>query len=203
MSGSIGKTRSEVAVAAPQTPKPTQDVAAPNWVAVAALILSVLTLLKTFYADYRTIRRNTRDEFERHIGGAVRSGLREFDQRLKTLRSFCLTNPADIADQILDAGNNLPNWLSAMYDLGRLLDEVDERNDLISPGWAIRFKVHSDRAEVAMIAMTEASVKTAEELRILANEAYDTLKCGIAEVRTSLRQQERSYRGILDQLWHG
>jgi hypothetical protein len=174
--------------------------APPNWVAIAALVLSIGTLLKTFYGDFRTWNSGRGAAFDATYGQPVRLALREFDKSLTTLRAFSLADPRPLQEQQGEVAKLRSDWLNSSYELGRLLEEVDDQCILLEPGWSARFEAHAAQAEHHLIEITEPAITSTDELRSEARRAYEALRVGIAEVRTTLKAEGDSYKGWLGRI---
>lgn len=163
----------------------------PNWVAIAAFWLSIGTLVKTFYTDFRSGRRNKRADFEAIVGSPVRTKLRDLERSLATLRAFSLTNPKSLDEQKAEIEKLREEWSSAVFEVTCLLEEVDEHPGLASRDWADSFRAYGDRAELFIVEMPDAPDPDA--LRNLATRAHEEIRCGILDVRTALTHQLRQY----------
>lgn len=175
-------------------------MSAPAGVALAALIISIGTFCKTLYTDLRGWMKGRGATFEANVGSAVRVQLRAYDKSISTLRSFSLINPAPLDDQKAEIEKYRPDWLNANYELGRLLEEVDQHPNLVEPGWASRFNARMERAEDLLISLTDPTITSATQLQDQARLAHEELRAAIAEVRESLLHEQSSYSGIFRRL---
>lgn len=134
--------------------------------------------------------------FETNVGSAVRIQLRAYDKSISTLRSFSLTNPTPLDEQKTEIDKYRPDWLNANYELGRLLDEVDQYPHLVEPDWSGRFSARIERAEEMLIGLTDPAIVTADQLKNRARAAHEELRAAIAEIRGSLMLEQASYNGV-------
>ncbi|WP_374944956.1 hypothetical protein [Sphingomonas sp.] len=183
------------ASAAPPAPLPPP--AAPNWVAIAAFALSIITLLKTLWSDFRAWRSKAAAKFETDLGTPIRTGLRSYEKKLFTLRAFTVPSGRSLDELKDEIGSERAKWIEAAEDLARLLREADDTGELVDQGWAERFTRRTEAAEELMIRMTEPAVTTFEDLRLAALAVQIETNIAVAEVRSALKEETASYGRIL------
>jgi len=169
--------------------------APPNWTAVAAIIISIGTLLKTLWTDWRTWRHAKAADFETHYGSPVRNGLRDFESKLKTLRSFTFASPRSADDMKSEIDPLRAEWEDASIEVANLLGEVDGFNSLYEADWRAAFEENCARAETALENLVSAAT-TGEQVISGAQIALDAYKCAIVEVRGRLDRQSRANKNM-------
>jgi hypothetical protein len=194
-----GSTSPGVVSRTEQPPAPVTVIeppSPPNWVAIAALVLSILTLFKTLYGDWRAWRTKRGTRFETDYGTPIRTGLRTYEETLFTLRAFIVPSGKDIDALKVEVEPERAKWIEGADKVIRLLREADDSGSLLHHGWSTRFEHHAQNAEDAFLEMTEDAIVNADDLRKIAQKAQDDLNVAIIEVRTALREEALSYERL-------
>lgn len=165
----------------------------PNWAAVFALIISVITFVKTLYSDFRASRAKRLAKFETDYGTPIRTGLRAYEKTIKTLRVFSLASNKSADELKTEIEKYRTTWIDGAYEISRLLAEADSSGTLTDGGWSDCWTVKTDEAEALMIELTDPATATQLEIASLAKRALTELEVAIAESRRSLRDQAATY----------
>jgi hypothetical protein len=168
----------------------------PNWTAIVAIVLSIFTLLKSLWTDFRTKGSQKAAAFETQYGSAVRDELRIFEKKIRTLRSFALRPAKGIAELKTEIGDVQHEWIAAADDLSTVLAEIDTAIDLIETGWKACFENFATRAETTLQSISHASVDNELKFMAKAEKAMDEYRNGVAEVRRRLQKQRDSYSNV-------
>jgi len=182
----------------PTTP-PVQipaDPSPPNWTAIAAIFISIFTLLKSFWTDSRTKGSQEATAFEAHYGSAVRDGLRAFEKKINTLRSFSLRPAKPIADLKLELNEMQYDWIGAADELSIVLGEIDGAIDLVESGWKACFDRYAENAETILQSISHVSVDNDIKFMAKAEGAMHEYRNGITEIRRRLQIQRDSYSSV-------
>jgi hypothetical protein len=182
----------------PATP-PVQipaDPSPPNWTAIVAIFISIIALLKSFWTDSRTNNSQKAAAFEVQYGSAVRDGLRAFEKKISTLRSFSLRPAKPIEDLKSEINEIQYDWIGAADELSIVLGEIDGAIDLVEPGWKACFDRYAASAETTLQSISHVSVDTDIKFMAKAEGAMDEYRNGITEIRKRLQKQRDSYSSV-------
>ena len=175
----------------PETVRPVHD--GPNWAAIAALGISIFTFLKTLYGDLRASKAKLLAKFETDFGTPIRTGLRDYEKTIKTIRVFALASNKTTDELKVEIEKYRTTWIDGAYDVSRLLAEADSSDGLGTGSWSRSWTEKTDVAEELMINMTDASNLTPEVISGFAKRALTEVETAIAEARRSLRDEAARY----------
>ena len=175
----------------PEIIKPMND--GPNWAAIAALAISIFTLLKTLYGDLRASKAKRLAKFETDFGTPIRIGLRDYEKTVKTIRVFALASNKTTDELKVEIEKYRTTWIDGAYDVSRLLAEADSSDWLETGNWSRSWTEKTDVAEELMINMTEAANLSPQVISDYAKRALTEVETAIAEARRSLRDEAARY----------
>lgn len=188
------KFSTEATTEVPTTPPISKaDPSPPNWTAIAAIVISIITFFKSLFTDAKATNNQKATSFEANYGNAVRDALRDFEKNIKELRSFTL-KPARPIDKLKEEIEPLKEkWIGAADDLLIVLEEVDSCVDLVQPKWNAAFSHFASRAELGIEAITGPEIDTEEKIVSKAKSIYSNYQSGILDIRVKLQKQREHY----------
>lgn len=186
--------RTQASTIAATSPPVSKQGGVPDWVPIVALFLSISTLAKTLYTDWRASRAKQLTKFEADYGTPLRQAIRTFEKgTMNALRTYTLASALTVEELRNEIAKEQQKWLGEIYEVSRLLEEIDSSGYLATDPWADDFKAKADEAETHILAMTDTSATTVTHIATCAVSARTELQIAVAGVRTAHRSEGASY----------
>lgn len=180
-----------------ETPKKMEEhPPVQNWTAIAAITISIATFLKSLYSDWRTSKAKDLAAFDTQYGSPVRNGLRQFEQKLRTLRVFTLASGKGINELKEEIDELRASWEDAALEISELLSEVDSSGVLIECDWEYCFQQFTNKADTDLQSISGDDITDIAIFQARADSALNHYKAGVNEIRMRLQLQSSSYGKI-------